>query len=71
MYQEGVLWCLLIAARISALPTITEPQWPLPNTQPLRFTENGIFQISIFEDLHYGEGWSDPLDDGFVVMDPC
>lgn len=22
----------------------------------LRFTENGTFQISVFSDLHYGEG---------------
>jgi hypothetical protein len=26
--------------------------------EPLRFTENGTFQISIFEDLHFGEGMS-------------
>lgn len=24
--------------------------------EPLRFTDNGSFQISIFEDLHFGEG---------------
>jgi hypothetical protein len=24
--------------------------------EPLRFTDNGSFQISIFEDLHTGEG---------------
>ena len=24
--------------------------------EPLRFTENGSFQISVFEDLHTGEG---------------
>jgi hypothetical protein len=27
--------------------------------KPLRFTENGTFQISIFEDLHFGEGMFD------------
>ena len=29
-----------------------------PFDKPLRFTENGTFQISIFEDLHFGEGMS-------------
>ena len=24
--------------------------------KPLQFTEEGTFQLSIFEDLHYGEG---------------
>jgi hypothetical protein len=30
------------------------------SNKPLRFTENGTFQISIFEDLHFGEGMSEP-----------
>jgi hypothetical protein len=29
-----------------------------PFDKPLQFTENGTFQISIFEDLHFGEGMS-------------
>lgn len=29
---------------------------PVASNQPLRFTANGTFQLSIFEDLHYGEG---------------
>ena len=64
MYRARVLSCLLLATTIGALPTAIDPQWPLLNTQPLRFTKDGTFQISIFEDLHYGEGWSDLLDDG-------
>ena len=32
-----------------------------PFDEPLRFTENGTFQISIFEDLHFGEGMFGPL----------
>ena len=29
-----------------------------PFDKPLQFTENGTFQITIFEDLHFGEGMS-------------
>ena len=29
------------------------------HVQPLRFTDNGTFQISIFEDLHFGENYWD------------
>lgn len=28
--------------------------------QPLRFTQEGTFQLSVFSDLHYGEGKSIP-----------
>ena len=60
MFRDGVLLRLLLARAILALPAATDPQWPLPraNTQPLRFAQDGTFQISVFEDLHYGEGWS-------------
>jgi hypothetical protein len=34
----------------NALPRYSKIQ------EPLRFTDNGSFQISIFEDLHTGEG---------------
>lgn len=56
MFRGGVLSFLLLARAISALPAVTDPQWPLPNTQPLRFAQDGTFQISVLEDLHYGEG---------------
>jgi hypothetical protein len=29
---------------------------PISNLSPLRFTEQGTFQLSVLEDLHYGEG---------------
>jgi hypothetical protein len=56
MFHGGVLSFLLLARAISALPTVTDPQWPIPKTQPLYFAQDGTFQISVFEDLHYGEG---------------
>jgi hypothetical protein len=56
MFPVIVLSGLLVARAISALPVATNPQFPFPDTQPLRFTYDGTFQISILEDLHYGEG---------------
>jgi hypothetical protein len=38
---------------------------------PLRFTENGSFQISIFEDLHTGEGTSYAANIGGNFTDTC
>lgn len=35
---------------------------PSKLVEPLRFTDNGSFQISIFEDLHVGEGTSCSAD---------
>jgi hypothetical protein len=58
MFRGGVFSFLLLVRAISAVPAATDTQWPLPNTRPLRFTQDGTFQISVFEDLHYGEGWS-------------
>ena len=47
----GELSLLSFAARIFAAPIE-----PIDNQRLLRFTSEGTFQISIFEDLHYGEG---------------
>lgn len=60
MFRENLLLIYLFLSptisHIAAATAITDQEWPLPNTQPLRFTPNGTFQISVFEDLHYGEG---------------
>ena len=58
MLHEIVLWFLLGAGAVAAAIDV---QSPLPNIQPLRFTINGTFHVSVFEDLHYGEGWSDSM----------
>jgi hypothetical protein len=51
---------------VLALPVADETQWSF-NTRPLRFTKRGTFQISVFEDLHYGEGRSNSQRDTGVV----
>ncbi|KAJ5579700.1 uncharacterized protein N7459_005685 [Penicillium hispanicum] len=33
------------------------------DNRTLRFTEDGTFQISVFEDLHFAEGWADATKD--------
>lgn len=35
---------------------------------PLRFTSDGTFQISVFNDLHYGEGERDLAPGEFVFQ---
>jgi hypothetical protein len=79
MFRENLLGSFLFLAQTitptTAAAATTDQQWPLPNTQPLRFTPNGTFQISVFEDLHYGEGWYSDLfrgtkDSFHVASDP-
>jgi len=41
-----------LASTVAGFPSRNKPR----STQTLRFTAEGTFQISIFEDLHYGEG---------------
>ncbi|KAH9827390.1 putative inactive purple acid phosphatase 16 [Teratosphaeria destructans] len=48
----ALLIAVLLAFRTFAAPRRLEESSALP---PLRFTPNGTFQISIFEDLHFGE----------------
>jgi hypothetical protein len=43
---------LFLASLAAALPSQNKPR----ATETLRFTAEGTFQISVFEDLHYGEG---------------
>ena len=47
----GELSLLCLVSSIFAAPTK-----PTSNPNLLRFTSEGTFQLSIFEDLHYGEG---------------
>jgi hypothetical protein len=57
-----IIWLsFILVANILALPVADELQWSLHNKQPLRFTKEDTFQISVFADLHYGEGMSSAL----------
>lgn len=51
-----MLCCLLLAIVLASLtfaaPSAVRGPWRF---QPLRFTRDGTFHISIFEDLHFGE----------------
>ncbi|MCJ1371199.1 hypothetical protein MMC20_002414 [Loxospora ochrophaea] len=53
----GELSLLSFATRIFAAPVA-----PTSNRNPLRFSAAGTFQLSIFEDLHYGEGTAAHID---------
>lgn len=53
MVRGIVLVALSLALGTSALP---EAKWRTTTEKRLQFTKNGTFQLSIFEDLHYGEG---------------
>jgi len=44
---------IAFVALLASLTVISAPSAVLE--APLRFTRNGTFQISIFEDLHFGE----------------
>lgn len=46
---------LVLVAGIVAAPA----QASLNHFAPLRFTAEGTFQITVFNDLHYGEGMRD------------
>lgn len=59
-----MLTSLLLFAPVLAMPTkrlVPEPKQAQLGqddgvlSKPLSFTRNGTFQISIFEDLHFGE----------------
>jgi hypothetical protein len=46
--MQGIIWSWSFI--VAGAAAIAIPQ------QPLRFTKEGTFQISLFSDLHYGEG---------------
>lgn len=56
-----VLTVLALLAAVTMLSHGRALPWkPSPGLgRPLRFTKDGTFQISIFEDLHYGESKSE------------
>ena len=53
--REQLLVPLLLVTHGLAIPTMGTSS---SKAQPLslRFSPNGTFQLSVFEDLHYGEG---------------
>nr|POE54143.1 putative inactive purple acid phosphatase 16 [Quercus suber] len=53
----ALITAILLAAWTFAAPT---PESYHPFKAPLRFTKDGTFQISIFNDLHFGENAWDP-----------
>jgi hypothetical protein len=54
--------CLIVAPCL-AFPILAIPyeQWRFLHDQPLSFMKDGTFQVTVFGDLHYGEGMSDFL----------
>lgn len=59
--HTAILLAILHSSSSLAANASTSPSWP-----PLQFTNDGTFQIAIFEDLHFGEAentdWG-PLQD--------
>jgi hypothetical protein len=53
MLQRQVFVPVMLVTGAMAAPFLTPRQ---TSFAPLRFTANGTFQITIFNDLHYGEG---------------
>ncbi|KAF2767462.1 Metallo-dependent phosphatase [Teratosphaeria nubilosa] len=57
-YRFVKMFCALFITVLFAFLTLAAPRTQLERssvTAPLQFTPNGTFQISIFEDLHFGE----------------
>lgn len=69
------VWVLISVALVCAVPSL---QIVLPRRYsnssasfgPLKFTEDGTFQISIFEDLHFGES-KPPIAGLLNSIDAC
>lgn len=80
IYRSVVLAMVLAVSSIVLFTNMNEesyswlPYWSknarntLNWNQELRFTKDGTFQISVFEDLHYGEG-ENPLVSIFCGSD--
>jgi hypothetical protein len=56
MFQHQFLLPAALIAGAVAAPAQTS----FDSFAPLRFTRDGTFQISVFNDLHYGEGTRQP-----------
>ena len=54
MYIDSMLGELSLLSLVMSIFAAPTPF--ATNPSPLRFTPEGTFQLSIFEDLHYGEG---------------
>ena len=53
MKREHLLWLLTTTA--GAAPLLQWGQGSVFDYDGLRFDKNGVFKISVFEDLHFGE----------------
>jgi hypothetical protein len=54
MFLTTYYWASLVS--LFGLQSFLAKPLTAISLEPLRFTKDGVFQISVFEDLHYGEG---------------
>lgn len=53
MLRSAILLAFCLACDLHALP---DPRKRGVGDKRLQFTSNGTFHLTVFEDLHYGEG---------------